>query len=161
MAPSCHFLFKKLVFPLLKLLNHKIGDSPSGSQRWSHLKIVCPSPRAFHLIAWESFIPSVSVYPDCCHPRQAPHGLHPSPPSNPCSSWPPVFMLRCNSVKRLPAKALQWCPLDMSMRSCLIWSSLLSPCPLSVPIATWLFLVPHFQYMLLPCPGILLPLSWS
>lgn len=83
MALSRHFLLKKLIFPLFELLNCKTGGSPTGTQRWSHLKIVCPPPGASIWLCKDlSFHPCLSTpSPSAPCLGGAPHGLPGSTPA--------------------------------------------------------------------------------
>lgn len=120
------------------LLNSKIRDYPLGSQRWSHLKIVCPSPCAFHLTVRVS--PPVCVWPSLLPyplwgPSRSPR-IQPGPSQthSPAGTEIPAEMQSCEGM---PCKALQRGPNVNVHRPCPIWSLLLQcPRPLSVPAAS-------------------------
>lgn len=133
MALSCHFLFKKLVFPLLKLLNYKIGDSPSGSQRWSHLKIVCHQGLSIWLHESLSShlclsVPTAATLDRFLMVSQDPPQASLKSTLQLAPSLPAETQI-CEGPLPTLTKAFQWCPWRVSTRPCLIWFSLLQSLP--------------------------------
>ena len=155
--PNFHFLLSKFVFPLFIFFEFQDWRWPIRDQRWSHLKTVCPSPRASHLTGWGSH-ESMSVCPYCRHPRWGSSWsprIHLGPLANLLSSWYQDTCCDANLGRdALPTPFIG--ALGNVHTPCLVWSLLLQHQASLSSCSTLLSPAPGYPAHDLTSPGMLL-----